>query len=308
MRDQVLPTLPLDEWDNTRQTLHLYLQVMGKVRMALMPYRNHWWNVTLYVTSTGMSTGPMPFANGLRSLTIELDFIRHQLRVLSSEGEERTTELRDGLSVADFHDELFAHLESLGVEVQIYDRPYDLPVEKRFGEITDWKSYQPEYVNRFWRIMLWVNSVFEEFSGRFYGKTCPVHLYWHHMDLTVTRFSGTRLPAAEGVSGPDAEAYSHEVSSFGFWAGDAMVREPMFYSYTFPSPDGLDAHPLLPTAKAGWVDSNGSPMAMLSYEAVRTSDEPRTALLSFLESAYQGGANLAGWDVASLTTPYPSSR
>ena len=300
-----LPTLPIEEWDATRMTLHLYLQIVGKVRMALMPYRNHWWNVTLYVSSTGMSTGPMPIQDGLESITIDLDFIRHQVLLSSSIGLQRSFVLVDGLSVSQFSDALMGHLSAFGVQPTIYDRPYDLPVKKRFSEINEWSSYQPEYVNRFFRIMLWVNGVFTEFTGRYYGKTCPVHLYWHHMDLTVTRFSGRQLTAVAEGTGPDAEAYSHEVSSFGFWAGDDMVREPMFYSYTYPSPDGLDAHPLEPSGLASWVDSNGSPMATLSYEAARNASSPREALLSFLESAYQGGARRAGWNVDELTTPYP---
>ena len=183
------------------------------------------------------------------------------------------------------------------------DRPYDLPVTKPFAEITEHASYQPEYVERYWRIMMWVSGVFEEFSGRFYGKTCPVHLYWHHMDLCVTRFSGKKEPSLDPErTVADKDAYSHEVVSFGFWAGDDNVRGAAFYSYTYPSPEGLDQEPLAPAA-AAWADGGGSPMAILMYDDLRAESDPRQALLDYLESAYHAGAKLAGWDVAALTVP-----
>ena len=158
-------------------------------------------------------------------------------------------------------------------------------------------------MERFWRILQWVDGVFNEFSGRFYGKTCPVHLYWHHMDLTVTRLSGRQGPALpEGKSLAEKDAYSHEVISFGFWAGDASVRGPAIYSYTYPAPEGLDQEPLLPAA-ASWVDSNGSPMALLMYDDLRAAPDPRTVLLDFLESSYRAGARLAGWRIEELAVP-----
>jgi Family of unknown function (DUF5996) len=305
----VLPALPLDEWEATKTQLHLFLQIVGKIRLAVMPRRNHWWNITLYLSPTGLTTGPMPYRDGFESFEIALDFVEHSARVLTSERSDAGTAvihsipLGDGMSVAEFRRRLFEALAAHGIEPSIIDRPYDLPTTLPFSQITDAPPYQGEYVERFWRILLWVDGVFKEFSGRFYGKTCPVHLYWHHMDLAVTRFSGRRGPALpKDRSIADKDAYSHEVISFGFWAGDETVRAPAFYSYAYPSPDGLDAEPLAPEA-AAWSDAGGSPMAMLMYDDLRTDANPRTALLDFLESAYRAGASRASWDIEDLVVP-----
>lgn len=298
-----LPSLPLDEWEQSKMTLHLYLQIAGKIRMASMPRRNHWWNLTFYVSPRGLTTHAIPFNKGLDTFEITLDFLRHQVDVMSSQGELRSFQLHDGLSVASFYQQLFTCLNELGIEVEIVDKPYDLPVTRPFPEITEYSAYQQEYVQRFWRILMWVDGVFKEFSGRFYGKTCPVHLYWHHMDLAVTRFSGKRGPELQAdMNISEKDAYSHEVISFGFWAGDDNVRGPAFYSYVYPSPQGLDKQPLKP-ASASWVDSNGSSMAMLMYDDLRQEDDPRQALLDFMETAYQAGARLANWDVDDFAVP-----
>lgn len=284
-------------------TLHLYLQIVGKVRMALMPRRNHWWNITLYLSSTGLTTGAMPWDEGRESLTIDVDLVEHRVILTTSRGERRYIALGEGLSVAAFFEKLFGELASLGVAVRIVPKPFDLPVTRPFPDITEYASYQAEYVTRFWRILLWVDGVFTEFAGRFYGKTCPVHLYWHHMDLAVTRFSGRKGPALDPAARTsDKDAYTHEVISFGFWAGDETVPAPAFYAYAYPSPEGLDAETIRPDA-ARWVDNNGSPMATLMYDDIRQMDNPRSALLAFLESTYQAGARLAGWDVPALTVP-----
>jgi len=298
-----LPELPLEAWEETKTTLHLFLQIVGKIRMAMMPRKNHWWNLTLYVSPRGLTTHAIPFDDGFATFEMTLDFVGHRLAIVTSRGEAVAFPLGDGLSVAGFHARLFRALADLGIHPRIVGRPFDLPVTKPFAEIEEYASYQREHVERFWRILLWVDGVFKEFSGRFYGKTCPVHLYWHHMDLTVTRFSGRRGPAVPaGKSVAEKDAYSHEVVSFGFWAGDATVRAPAFYSYTYPAPQGLDREPLSPRA-AGWADSNGSPMALLMYDDLRATPDPRAALLDFLESSYRGGARLAGWDVDDLTVP-----
>ena len=267
------------------------------------PRKNHWWYVTLYVSPTGLTTHPIPFDDDLHTFEITFNFIEHRVELTTSRNEQASFPLQDGLSVASFYKQMHDLLKDIGVILEINDKPVDLPSEASFQDIETFSAYQPEYIDRFWRALTWVDNIFKEFSGRFYGKTCPVHVYWHHMDLTVTRFSGNRAPVVD----PNArliekDAYSHEVISFGFWAGDENTRSAAFYSYTHPSPEGLDQEPLQPK-EAIWVDSNGSPMAILMYEDVRTADDPKQALLDYLESAYQAGAKRAGWDIEDLTVP-----
>ena len=296
-----LPELPLDAWEPTKLTLHLYLQIVGKIRLVSMPRRNHWWNITLYVSPTGLTTHAVPDGRG-GAFEIALDLRRHRVDVVTNEGEAGGFALSDGLSVAAFHDRLFATLGRAGIEAQIVGTPYDLAVTKPFREIQEHAAYDAAFVTRFHTILLWVHQVFEEFSGRFYGKTCPVHLYWHHMDLAVTRFSGRRGPPQDPAKSlVERDAYSHEAMSFGFWAGDDQVRAPAFYAYAYPVPDGLGQEPLEPAA-ARWTDDAGS-MAILMYDDIRRAADPRASLLDFMESAYQAGARLAGWDVDDLLVP-----
>jgi hypothetical protein len=300
-----LPELPLENWEKTKTTLHLYLQIIGKIRLGLTPRKNHWWYITLYVSARGITTGSIPYQN--RIFEIELNFLKYQVDVFCSDGQYAHFSLQNGLTVADFYQNLLKVLNQMNIEVKIVDRPYDLGIDLKFGEIQEFNQLDPEYIRRFWNILVWVDNVFKEFSGRFYGKTCPVHLYWHHMDLAVTRFSGKKappMPAETKVS--DKDAYSHEVISFGFWAGDEKVREPAFYAYTYPSPAGLDLEPLQP-ASARWVDNNSSPMAYLGYHDLLKEKDPAPVLLAFLESAYQAGAKLAGWDIAGFQVPELSS-
>jgi hypothetical protein len=298
---RTLPSLPLDEWEPTKLTLHLYLQIVGKVRLARMPRRNHWWNITLYVTPTGLSTRTMPDGRD-GAFEIAVNLRQHRVEVVTSNGYTGGFSLEPALSVASFHGRLFDTLRDAGIDVQIRGLPYDLPVTRPFAQIEEHASYDPEYAARFHQILLWVQDVFEEFSGRFYGKTCPVHLYWHHLDLAVTRFSGKPGPPQDPAkSVVERDAYSHEVISFGFWAGDEQVRGPAFYSYTYPAPEGLGREPLEPSG-AKWTDEAGS-MAVVMYDDLRSDADPRAALVSFLESAYQAGARLAGWDVEGLTVP-----
>lgn len=296
-----LPELPLEAWESTKKTLHLYLQIAGKARMALTPRKNHWWYITFYISPKGLTTGTIPY-NG-EAIEIVFDLKGHKLEIITSWAGTESFELKDGLSVAEFYRNFFKAMDKVRVKVHILDKPYDLPVDRPFGEIEDMNAYDREYVSRFHKVMVWVDGVFKEFSGRFYGKTCPVHMYWHHMDLAVTRFSGKEAPTMpDGARISDKDAYSHENLSFGFWVGDEEVRAPAFYSYTYPSPEGVDSKALSPgTAK--WIDSNGSPMAMLMYDDLRNEADPRQALLDFMESAYQAGATLAGWDVEALTVP-----
>jgi len=291
------PPLPLQEWEKTKDTLHLYLQIVGKIRLALMPRHNHWWNATLYVTSRGLGTHPIPYK--FYTFEIDFDFVDHQLLIRTSTGAGEQFSLQHGLSVSAFYTSVMKALEVMGIQVDILAKPYDNKSTIPFAEDHQHASYNPEQVNTYWRVLVTVDQVLQEFSGRFYGKTCPVQLYWHHMDLVVTRFSGKSIPVKPEASVVEKDAYSHEVISFGFWPGDEQVRFPAFYSYTYPSPNGIELEQLNPR-QAQWLDSNGSPMALLNYEELRTLENPRTALLDFLESAYQAGAALAEWPIEEL--------
>ncbi|MEO1013301.1 MAG: DUF5996 family protein [Bacteroidota bacterium] len=298
-----LPQLPFAEWTETRLTVHMILQIIGKARLKLTPRKNHWWYITLYVNAKGFGTRGIPVNGGLD--TLEIDFnIKEKAVVLShSSFDPIPISLLPNPTVAEFYHHFRTALASFDLYPQFVERPFDLGIEKRFDEIGEYHHYDWEYIQRFWKLMRWNQSIFQEFSGRFYGKTCPVHIYWHHMDLTVTRFSGKRLPPMDKSARIlERETYSHEQISFGFWVGDDNMPEPMYYSYTYPSPDGLDEVTLTPAA-AQWVDSNGSPMALLSYEAVRNAQDPGQTVLDFLESAYQGGAKLAQWNIEELRAP-----
>jgi hypothetical protein len=299
-----LPILPLKEWEKTKMTLHLFMQIVGKIKLKKMPRKNHWWNITLLVNAKGITTNTV--ANGAEAFEIQFNFIEHLLEVSTSKGEYESFSLHDGLSVAEFYTKLLGILDKLKIEVHLVNKPYSLPdvnpITTPFDQLTEYSSYEAVYVERFWKIMLWVNSVFTEFAGKFYGKTCPVQLYWHHLDLTVTRFSGKKVPLAEGMSIANKDAYSHEVISFGFWVGDENVDAPAFYSYTYPSPGGLENTPLKPSP-AKWQMSNGSPMALLMYDDIRTAEDPSEQVMDFLESAYAAGSSLAGWNVEEMKVP-----
>lgn len=290
----LLPPLPLAEWEATKATLHLYMQIVGKIQLKLNPKRNHWWHITFYPVARGISSQQIPC--GDRTFEILFNFLEHRLQIQTSEGEHEEFSLLDGLSVADFYQQLFTMLRKLGIVVRIQARPYDIPgINKPFASLHEHHSYNKEQVERFWKVLLWTSGIFQEFWGRYSGKTCPVQLYWHHMDLVLTRFSGRKAPALpETASQVDKEAYSHELISFGFWPGDESVRGAAYYSYTYPAPAGIEKEPLLPYA-AQWVESNGSPLALLMYDNLRTSSDPEGALLAFLESSYRAGAKLAGW-------------
>jgi len=297
-----LPELPYDAWENGRMTLHLILQIIGKIRLGVMPRKNHWWYITEYVTTKGISTYEMPYNHGKDLFEITLNLYKHQLEISTSKGELVSFSLQN-TSVADFYQQIFDHLEQLGITVDIQATPFDMPEKKPFKELTDYIYQDLDYIQRFWRIMIWVSGMFKEFSGRFYGKTCRVHIYWHHMDLTVTRFSGRKgPPIGTDWRISDKDAYTHEVISFGFWAGDDNLREPAFYSYTYPAPKGMYDEPLQPSY-AEWINSNGSPMAILKYNDLRKNDDPHQDLLDFMESSYQAGAKLAKWDIKGNQVP-----
>jgi Family of unknown function (DUF5996) len=285
--------IPLEAWRPTKNTLHLYLQIVGKIRLTMHPRINHWWHVPLYVSPRGLTTRTIPHNGG--SFEIEFDFRDHELKIHTSDGRSEDFALYDGLSVADFYSSIFSNLSKLGIEPHIKAIPYEATSTTPFAEDTENKSYDKEYVERFHKTLVAVDDIFEEFRGRFTGKSTPVHLFWHSFDLALTRFSGKRVTPREGAGMVEREAYSHEVISFGFWFGDDKVPAPAFYSYTAPEPTGLADETLSPTS-ASWQEANGSHMALLMYENVRTSENPRETALAFLESAYQAGAKAAGWD------------
>jgi hypothetical protein len=307
MESAELPPLPLEAWEPTKETLHLYAQIVGKIRLACAPPRNHWWHATLHLDVRGLTTGPLRHA-GL-SFAIDFDFVDHRLVVRTERGDIEGFALRDGLSVAAFHAQLFALLARLGVDVAIRPEPFGVPASTPFPDDDQHAAYDREAVSRYARALLWVGDELEQFAGWFCGKTSPVHLFWHSFDLAVTRFSGRRAPDRSGVDPVTREAYTHELISFGFWAGDANLREPSFYSYTAPEPAGLTGQPLRP-AGASWsaVDGGGH-LALLPYEVVRAAHSPPAALLDFLESAYQAGAVTAAWDRADLASSWcPADR
>ena len=300
-----LPSLPLEDWEPTKDTLHLWAQIVGKVRMASSPPKNQWWHVPLYVDVHGLSSRLLHSAEGT-PFEIRFDFAGHRL-VVATPREEHGFDLVDGLSVAEFDEQLHAALGEL--DVQILEQPFGVPMTTPFPEDREHASYDRDAVERFWRVLDWSANVLEEFSGWFCGKQSPVQVYWHSFDLAVTRFSGRPAPALPDADPVTREAYSQEVISFGLWAGDQNVREPTYYSYTAPEPDGLRDRPLAP-AQAHWVEQGSGSLAMLPYDAVRGAGDPRRTLLEFLESAYEAGADAAGWDRAGLNSswcPIPSA-
>ena len=297
--DAVWPALPVDEWTDTRNTVHMWTQIVGKVRMANAPVVNHWWNVTLYVTTAGLTTSPIPY--GDRTFEIAFDFQDHRLRVDTSDGEERSMKL-EPRTVADFYDELMAHLDDLGLTTRIWTMPVEVPgLDARFEEDVDHASYDAEAMNRFWRTLVQSDRVFHEFRSRFVGKVSPVHFFWGGFDLAVTRFSGRTAPPHPGGAahcGPEVmhEAYSHEVSSAGFWPGGDP--EGAYYSYAYPEPPGYREAPVGP-AGASWRDDLGGEF-VLPYGVVRAADDPDAALLEFLQTTYEAAADTADWDRAAL--------
>lgn len=294
---ETFPPLPLEEWEDTKETLHRFAQIVGKIRLVSAPSQNHWWHVPLYVTTRGLTTSPMPYRD--TTFSIDFDFIDHRLVIATSTGNVETFTLEQ-LPVARFYEQVFSTLSRIGIDVAILARPFELTPATSFPSDNRHAAYDREYVNRFWRILTQVDMVLKEFSGRFTGKTSPVHLFWHSFDLAVTRFSGRRAPERAGADPVTRAAYSHEVISFGFWAGDASVRAPAFYSYTAPEPDNLSDQPLQPEP-AFWSKSGGGSTAILMYDDMRTMADPKAALLEFLESAYRAGTRTAGWDEVAFT-------
>jgi hypothetical protein len=288
------PELPLDAWQDTYATLHMWTQIVGKVRLALSPLVNHWWEVALYVNARGLTTSPIPYGDGI--FEVQFDFIDHKLTIQTSWGSSKSIPLK-AQTVADFYSDFMSALRSLGIEVKIWTMPVEVPNPIRFETDTQHASYDPEYAHRFWRILTLCDTIFKEFRSPFIGKDSPVHFFWGSFDLCVTRFSGRRAPERAGADPITREAYSHEVISAGFWPGGGEVKGPAFYAYAAPEPAGFSEQKVKPAAAFYHPQIKEF---LLMYDDVRQADSPREALLDFLQSTYEAGANLAHWDRKEL--------
>jgi hypothetical protein len=293
-REQIWPRLAVKDWQETYATLHMWTQIVGHIRMKQTPLVNHWWNTALYLTSRGLTTSPIPY--GTRTFDIDFDFIDHRLFIRTSDGAVKTLAL-EPRSVADFYREVMDTLRSLAIEVRIHGKPDEVADPIPFAEDDKHASYDAEYANRFWRVLLQADRVFKQFRSTFIGKCSPVHFFWGSFDLAVTRFSGRRAPERVGADAITREGYSHEVISHGFWPGGGAVESPIFYSYTAPNPVGLDKAVVRPSSAFYTTELSEF---ILPYDAVREADSPDEMLLEFCESTYEAGARLANWDRDSL--------
>jgi Family of unknown function (DUF5996) len=291
------PDLPLSEWKDTYETLHRWTQIVGKIRLVLCPPQNHWWNTTLYVTPRGLTTSTMPYKD--QNLQIDFDFIDHLL-VIQTDGPAKTVALRPR-SVADFYQATMAALESLGMPVTIWTTPVEVEDRTPFEKDYKHAAYDPEYAKRIWRILAEASRVFNRFRSLFIGKVSPVHFFWGAFDLAVTRFSGRTAPPHPGAPNMArfvaVEAYSHEVSSCGFWPGGGPVNEPAFYAYAYPEPQGFKEYPIQPQ-EAFYHKDMGE--FVLSYDVVRNAKSPNDVLMSFLQTTYEAAATCANWDRRTL--------
>jgi Family of unknown function (DUF5996) len=296
------PALPYDAWKDTYETLHMWMQIVGKVRLACMPWQNHTWQVTLYPTASGLTTGRMPY--GEDAFEIDFDFVAHELNVRTSRGEHGVIQLVP-MSVAQFYAALMQALTALRIPMSIYPKPCEVESRLPFDEDDDHRSYDAEYANRCWRILCSSADVLVRFRSRYYGKASPVHFFWGSFDLAVTRFSGRVAPPHPGGI-PNLpvrvarDAYSHEVSSAGFWPGGAPAPYPLFYSYAYPEPDGFADAKVQPSSAR--YDTTLREF-ILPYDDVRYADAPEQMLLAFLQSTYEAAADLGGWDRRSLEVP-----
>lgn len=296
------PSIPVGSWQETRDTLHLYTQVVGKIRLANEPLANHWWNVTLYPSARGLTTSLMPHQTG-PAFQIDFDFVDHQLDVVTADGRRRSIPL-EARPVADFYAVVMRMLEDFGVPTTIWPVPVEIPGAIPFTDDRVHGSYDADAVQRFWQALVAMSDVFKQFRSRFVGKASPVHYFWGAIDLAYTRFSGRTAPPHPGGvpnCGPHVmwEAYSHEVSSCGYWPG-GPGDEGVFYAYAYPEPPGYRDAPVGP-AGSGWDDELHE--FVLPYERVRTSADPEAALLEFLQRTYEAAADAAGWDRAALERP-----
>jgi hypothetical protein len=298
-RFEAWPSLPLQAWGETYATLHLWMQIVGKVRLTQSPWVNHSWHVTLYPTATGLTTSSIPYQT--RAFQIDFDFLNHQLTVRSSDGRSAGLVL-EPQSTATFYRRLMEEMGTLDLHVRIHGRPNEIPEAIRFDQDDRHRAYDPEFANRFWRVLVQANRVFSEFRARFIGKCSPVHFFWGAPDLAVTRFSGRRAPQHPGgvPNLPDwvtREAYSHEVSSCGFWPGGGPIPYAAFYSYAYPEPVGFSQALVGPSEAFYSTDLREF---ILSYDVVRESADPDETLLEFLQTTYEAAADLTKWDRRSL--------
>ena len=294
--DAVWPELPLGAWQDTYDTLHMWTQIVGKIRMTLTPLINHYWNATLYVSARGLTTSAIPYSRGI--FEMEFDFIAHQLVIKTSEGDVRTLALAPR-TVADFYAEVMSTLAALRIDVKIEAHPDEFANPIPFAEDRTHKSYDRESVDRFRRLLISVDQVLKNFRARFIGKCSPVHFFWGSFDIAVTRFSGRTAPPRSDTQYQEMmqEAYSHEVSSAGFWPGGGDIKGPAFYSYTTPEPAGFKTYSVLPK-RAFYHQGIGE--FLLMYDDMRGAASPAAELMDFLQTTYEAGANLAKWDRTAL--------
>jgi hypothetical protein len=293
-RPECWPDLPLSSWKDTYATVHMWTQIVGKVRLGLTPVLNHWWNVPLYVTARGLTTSCIPY--GDRAFELYFDFLRHQLVLETSDGLVKTLALGPR-PVAEFHQEFRELLRSANIEVKIWKMPVEIPNPIAFDQDRTHASYDRVSVEKFWRILLSVDAVFNQFRAKFIGKSSPVHFFWGSFDLGVTRFSGRRAPERPGADAITREAYSHEVSSVGFWPGGGNVQGAAFYSYAAPEPQGFKDQRARPDA-ASYDRQLGE--FLLMYDDVRKAESPTASLLEFCQSTYDAAATLGKWDRSAL--------
>jgi len=289
--EQDWPALPLEQWEATYHTLHMWTQIVGKIRLMLTPLQNHFWNVALYVNARGLATSPIPYRGS--TFEIQFNFVNHRLEIRTADS-ERAMALSPK-SVAAFYRELFSLLRGLGIEVAINLKPQEVPNPIPFDQDETHASYDPEYANRLWRILRSTDIVLKEFRAPFIGKSSPVHFFWGSFDLCCTRFSGRPAPPRNGVI--TSESYSHECSSVGWWPGAGDVTGPAFYAYAAPEPAGYGEQVARP---AGALYQGKMHEFLLMYEDVRRATSPHEEILEFAQSTYEAGANLAGWDRAAL--------
>ena len=292
--NDMLPALPFDSWKDTLATLHMWSQIVGKVRLKLCPLVNHWWNVPFYITARGMTTSPMPYEQ--RDIEVQFDFIEHKILIETSEGRVVAMAMAPQ-SVADFYKKFMAALAELGINVRIWTTPCEIPDPIPFEQDNTHSAYDPEAAHKFWRILVWVDQIFKEFRAGFQGKASPVHFFWGSFDLAVTRFSGRPAPERPGADSITREAYSHEVSSAGFWPGGGDIKGPAFYSYAAPEPSGFAEQRVGPPEAFYHAQMKEF---LLMYDDVRTAASPKRALMEFLQSTYNAAADLSKWDRKDL--------
>jgi uncharacterized protein DUF5996 len=298
MSEQLWPALPYGAWNTTRETLHMWTQIVGKTRLELCAMENHWWQVALYVTARGLTTSPIPYDGSV--FDVEFDFVDHVLRIRASTGEQKIMALQP-MTVADFYAEYLGSLRALGIELTLlHPRPDEVPNPIPFAEDRVHASYDAAAAHRFWIALTLADKIFKMFRGRFIGKSSPVHFFWGSFDLAVTRFSGRRAPERPGVDAITHEAYSHEVISGGFWPGDTRFPEATFYVYAAPAPAGFEKEHVGPPAA---FHSQDLGEFLLRYEDVRKAVSPDDAVMEFLQSTYEAGARLGGWDRGALEAP-----